>query len=68
MAYKDGEVFESYCDKPYDRHNYKIILKNGKSIIYEDYEIMRYYWYQYRKDITHVEVLDAPKSTAGKGF
>lgn len=68
MAYKDGEVFESYCDKAYDRHNYKIILKNGKSIIYEDYEIMRYYWYQYRKDITHVEVLDAPKSTAGKGF
>jgi hypothetical protein len=68
MAYKDGEVFETYCDKPYDRSVYKVYLKDGQSVIYENYELMRYHWYQQRAHLSHVEVLDAPKSTAGKGF
>ena len=41
MAYKDGEVFQTYCDKSYDKHKYKIVFKNGKSITYDDYEMMR---------------------------
>ena len=68
MAYKDGEVFESYCDKPYDRQEYKVVLKDGRSVIFDNYELMRYEWYQNRAQLSHVEVLDAPKSTAGKGF
>ena len=65
MAYKDGGVFTTYCDKPYDRHTYKIILKNGKAIHFEDYELMRYQWYQFREHVERVEVLDV---TSGKGF
>ena len=64
MAYKDGEDFTTYCDKPYDRHRYKLILKNGKSITYDDYEIMRYHWYQYRQSAERVEVVEG----GGKGF
>ena len=58
MAYKDGEVFTSYCDKPYDRNKYKLHLKNGKAIILEDYDQVRQFWYQFRQQMNHVEVLD----------
>ena len=68
MAYKDGEVFESYCDKPYDRQIYKVVLKDGRSVTFDSYDLMRYEWYQNREHLSHVEVLDATKNTAGKGF
>ena len=58
MAYKDGEVFTTYCDKLYDKHKYKIVFKNGKSITYDDYELMRHHWYQYRHEATSVVVVD----------
>ena len=64
MAYKDGETFTTYCDKDYDRHVYKIVLKNGKKIDFDDYSLMRYHWYQWRKNCDHVEVIDV----GGKGF
>ena len=68
MAYKDGEEFTTYCDKSYDRQIYKVFLKDGQAVIYDNYEVMRYHWYQNRAHLSHVEVLDAPKSTAGQGF
>ena len=68
MAYKDGEEFTTYSDKSYDRQIYKLIMKDGQAVIYDNYEVMRYHWYQNRAHLSHVEVLDAPKSTAGKGF
>ena len=58
MAYKDGGVFESYCDKSYDRHKYKLILKNGKAIVVEDYEHVRQFWAQFRLQLEKVEVID----------
>ena len=58
MAYKDGEDFETYCDKPYDKHKYKMVLKNGKAVVYEDYETMRAYWYHYKEHVDRVEVID----------
>ena len=58
MAYKDGEVFTTYCDKPYDKHNYKLVLKNGKSIILDDYEQVRAMWYQFRQQLERVDVVD----------
>jgi len=56
MAYKDGETFTTYCDKDYDRHTYNLVLKDGRSVIIEDYNLVKYYWYQYRKVMSHVEV------------
>ena len=65
MAYKDGEDFTTYCDKPYDRHKYKMVMEDGSSGIIDDYELVRYFWYQQRKHIKTVIVIDC---TAGKGF
>ena len=58
MAYKDGEVFTSYCDKPYDRNKYKLVLKNGKAIVLEDYDQVRQLWYQFRTQMVCVDILD----------
>ena len=49
--------FTSTCNKPYDRHTYKLVLKNGKAVVIEDYELVRATWYQYRKQLECVEVL-----------
>ena len=64
MAYKDGENFTTYCDKPYDRQVYKLNVSDGNSVIIDDYEVLRATWYYYKDDVVSVEVLDAP----GKGF
>ena len=66
MAYKEGETFTTYCDKHYDRHDYKIVLKNGKCISFESYEVMRYHWYQWKSSCSHVEVIDT--KLKGEGF
>ena len=68
MAYKDGEEFTTYCDKSYDRHVYRMYSKEGKYITFEDYELMRYYWYQMREEVSHVEVVEPKKRAGGKGF
>lgn len=51
------EEFKSTSDKPYDRHKYKLVLKNGKAIILEDYDQVRQMWYQFRQQLKTVEVL-----------
>ncbi len=66
MAYKEGETFTTYCDKDYDRHTYKIVFNNGKSISFESYEVMRYHWYQWKVSCSHVEVIDT--KVIAKGF
>lgn len=65
MAYKDGETFTTYCDKPYDRHTYKLKLKNGKSVVFEDWQVAAYHWYQWRSECVTIEIVD---TTTGKGF
>jgi len=58
MKYQDGKNFTTYCDKPYDRNKYKLVLKNGKSIILEDYDQVRQLWYAYRKEMKRVDIVD----------
>ena len=65
MAYKDGENFKTYCDKPYDKHVYRIEWKDGSRSEFDNYEIMRYVWYQNRHMAECVHILDC---TSGKGF
>lgn len=61
MAYKDGEEFTTYCDKPYDKHTYDMIMKDGSVLSYENYELMRYEWYQLRDKVKSVVVKDIKK-------
>ena len=65
MAYKDGEVFTTYCDKDYDQNIYRIIWKDGSHSDYDNYEVVRYLWYQYKDMAERVHILDG---TRGKGF
>ena len=64
-AYKDGSTFTTYCDKLYERHNYKLVAKDGQSTIIDDYGLLRALWYHYREILDHVEIVDAPQK---KGF
>ena len=50
--------FKNTCDKDYDRHKYKMVMKNGKALVLEDYEMVRAYWWQFRQQMDHVEVMD----------
>lgn len=65
MAYKEGETFTTYCDKPYDRHTYKLVMKNGDEYLFDDYEVLRAAWWMKVELVEQVEILD---STRGKGF
>ena len=59
------KTFKQTCDKDYDRHIYRVHLSNGTTVDFENYEVMRYHWYQGREHAVSVEVIDV---TAGKGF
>ena len=54
---KKLKTFTCTCDKPYDRHTYKLILNNDKSVVLEDYEMVRQYWFQFKEHLKCVEVL-----------
>ena len=41
-----AKSFTSTSPEDYDRHHYKLILKNGKAIVLEDYESARNMWFQ----------------------
>ena len=64
MINDDLKTFTMTSDKPYDRHTYKIVLKNGKSVTVEDYDMMRHMWNQWSSEIETVIVED----TSGQGF
>ena len=58
MANKQIRTFTSTSEEDYDRHKYKLCLKNGKAIVLEDYEQARTFWHQFRTQLDHVEVMD----------
>ena len=52
------KIFTNTSDKPYDRHKYRMVMKTGKAIVLDDYELCRNYWWQYRQFMDHIDVLD----------
>ena len=69
-------TFSATSDAPYERHNYRLVLQNGQSIVYGSWEETQAMWWQGGANtFSHVEVLDrvapkAPKKVkrAPKGF
>ena len=62
----DPLFFEQTCNKPYDRHHYKIVCKS-KSVVLESWEEVQEYWWNniaFNPDMI-VEVIDKPKTTKG---
>lgn len=63
------ETFAQTSDDPYDRHHYKVEFENGESIVIEDYEQLKFFWFQKLKDLNEVtvSVIDKKKKSNG-GF
>ena len=62
------ETFKQTCDKPYDRHHYKLVFVDGKEVIFDNYEDVQVTWFQRAGNfLSHVEVLNIPKKKS-KGF
>ena len=55
------KTFTCTSDGLYDRHEYTLVLKNGKTISVPGYEILRSLWYQYKEHASHVIVTDTNK-------
>ena len=58
----DSRYFSQTCNKPYDRHHYKMICKS-KSVVLESWEEVQEYWCNniaFNPDMI-VEVIDKPK-------
>ena len=58
----DSRYFSQTCNKPYDRHHYKMICKS-KSVVLESWEEVQEYWWNniaFNPDMI-VEVIDKPK-------
>ena len=53
--------FEETSDLPYDRHDYKVYTQTGKTYVFDDYEMVRAFWFQSKKLLSHIEVLDKEK-------
>ena len=62
----DPRFFGQTCNKPYDRHHYKMVCKN-KSVVLESWDEVQEYWWNniaFNPDMI-VEVIDKPKTTKG---
>ena len=60
------KVFTQTSDKPYNRHDYKIVYNDGKEVIFDNYEDAHVFWFQHSGlYLNPIEVLD--KKT-NKGF
>ena len=64
-------VFSQTCDKPYDRHHYRINHSNGESVVVGGYELAKHMWYQLARDgiLATIDVVDPIVNRgSGKGF
>ena len=65
----DPGYFTTYSTDPYDRHHYKVHFKDGRSIIVEDYDLVKAMWFQSPSDLEGVEIIDPkPEKKGGGGF
>ena len=71
VAYKDGGVFTTYCDNPYDQNSYELYLQDGTSHLFCDYTEMRNFWWKHMAtgQLSHVIIVDkVQKKAPVKGF
>ncbi len=61
------ETFKQTCDKPYNRHDYKVVFEDGKTVIFDNYEDAQLLWWNRSGNfLSHIEVLD--KKQMSRGF
>ena len=58
----DPRYFTVTSDEPYDRHDYKIIRKDGETVVVDSWELAREIWWNTPSNsLSHIEVLDKEK-------
>lgn len=64
------KTFTCTSDASYDRHNYQIVHDDGKSPVFDDYEVLRAFWFHHAQVWYNptVVVLDKKQKQRGKGF
>lgn len=64
------KTFTQTSDKLYDKHDYRLVSKDKKSVIFDNYHDVKQVWYSMPKEIlSHIEVLDKKQpKTKNKGF
>jgi hypothetical protein len=61
------KIFKQTSDKPYLRHDYKLIFENGREVIFDNYEDVQVTWFQNGGNfLSHIEVID--RKQEAKGF
>ena len=63
--------FTQTSDLLYDRHNYKLFFKNGKTMEFDNWEDAQVYWFQWSStgQLDQFEVIDKKKTkTKSKRF
>jgi len=67
IAKDDPQYFELTSDESYDRHNYSVVMTNGDSYVFDNWESANALWFQSASQfMSHIEVLDKPNSTKNK--
>jgi len=67
IAKDSPQYFELTSEESYDRHDYKVVMKDGRSFITGDWENANLIWFQNPSQlISHIEVLDKPNTTTKK--
>jgi len=67
----DPRYFRQTSDEPYLRHDYKLVMSSGDTIVFDNYEDVQRKWFEHSGNfLSHVEVLDhkEPKKKKKKGF
>ena len=67
------KIFTNTSDLLYDKHDYKLFKTNGKSIVFDNWEDAKAYWFQNVSfgNLNYFEVLDKEtlnKNGKKKGF
>lgn len=62
--------FTCTSDKPYDRHNYDVVLKSGQKKTFEYWEDAQHYWFSrfHMNDYLDYIVVNDKKKSNKKGF
>jgi len=60
-----GVNFKQTCDKPYDRHHYKIVCHDKEIVVESWQEVQEFWWYNKHLVPPVVHVLDVKKKNKG---
>lgn len=63
------ESFTHTSLEPYDRHQYKLVFQDGRTMIFDSYTEIQDIWYSAPPEtLSHVEVIDRKNNVQPKGF